>query len=101
MKEYVKKGREMFFKFKEALNESKSIQEAAKNCGYEMVPYDSWVEHCENEVVVNMNLTGESIISIMVAVNYLNGRLSMNSNCEIVDPETDDWDGEVYYFTEA
>lgn len=101
MKEYVEKGREMFFKFKKALKESKSIQEASDKCGFEMYAFDEWLESLSNEVEVNLNLTGEEIISVIVAVNYLNGRLSMNANCEIIDLETDDWDGEVYYFTEA
>lgn len=101
MKEYLEKGREMFFKFKEALKESRSIWEASGKCGFYAYAYDSWLESLNDEVEVNLNLTGEAIISVIVSVNYLTGRLAMNANCEVVDPETGDWDGEVYYFTEA
>ena len=100
MKEYVKKGREMFFKFKEALKESKSIQEAAEKCDFEFNDWDSCFEG--TEVIVQLNLTeGDTTINVEVAVDYLSCENYLYDKCEVVDPETDDWDGEVYFFTEA
>lgn len=101
MKEYVKKGREMFFKFKNALKESKSIQEAADMCEYECYDWDSCFEG-EDEVIVQLNLIdGDMTINVEVAVNYLKCENYIYDKCEVVDPETGDWDGEVYFFPEA
>lgn len=101
MKEYVEKGREMFFKFKNALKESRSIQEAADKCEYEYYGWDSCFEG-EDEVIVQLNLSSiDATINVEVAVDYMKCKNYLYGKCEIVDPETDDWDGEVYYFTEA
>lgn len=98
MKEYVEKGREMFFKFKNALKESRSIQEASEKCNFEYNDWDSCFEGYD-KVIVQLNLTeGDTTINVEVAVDYLRCKSYLFDKCEIVDPETGDWDGEVYFF---
>ena len=97
MNEYVEAGKKMYLNFKEALKDSKSIKEAADKCDYELYHFDEWLE-APDEVIVNMNLTEEALIGVVVNVNYITGEMELQSHCEIVDPETDDWDGEKYQF---
>ena len=98
MKKYVKNGKEMFETFEKALKESSSIKEAADKCEYELYCYDSFKGNCKTETTACINLSGDTTIAVMVDVDFITGKLYLHSHCEIVNPETNDWDGEVYDF---
>lgn len=98
MKQYVEEAKVMYKNFEKALANATSIADAAKECEYESYCYDSWLYQTFNEVEVSINLTGEQIIAVTVCVDYMTGELHLRGDCEVVNPETDDWDGEVYTF---
>lgn len=99
MKEYVEKGKKLYHSFQSVLKEANSVKQAAEMCDCEVYVYEADVDTTEQEFFLDVNLTqGDTTIGTTIVVKYMTNEMWLAHNCEIINPETGDWNGEVYYF---
>lgn len=103
MKEYVEKGREMWKDWKKVAEQHLNIEDAGTQCGFDMYIWEEGeVDYDRHEYLMEINLTDHrGTINVLVARNGWTGGIYVYPFYQVVNPETDDWDGEKYYVTEA